>query len=356
MSKVIIRVFRLADEAVCRRIAAEAAMTSYGRSMPELSHVFRQEQPLDQAELRMVAEDDGVIVGFVELNANHIENLFVARSHQGKGIGSRLLQAAEATVNGEVTLSVFHSNPRARALYERLGYTVLADAEISFHGRDQKVWRMAKPRPSFPNLKGMIFDFDGVLADSAEWMVGTVVRLNREFGLQHWDAVEIETLRGLSNREIIRRAHVPIWKLPAMMRRGRELARQAGDQIKSFEGAETTLERIKARGLRLGLLSSNSFDRIAQTLTPETLAMFDHIETGASLFGKASRLKRMTNLMGLHVTDVAYIGDETRDVEAAQRAGLHPVAAGWGYAHVSTLIDSGTEHIVMSLRNLERWV
>jgi ribosomal protein S18 acetylase RimI-like enzyme len=59
-----------------------------------------------------------------------MDGLFVAPSARGRGVGTRLLDAiaAEARARGyrEVRLDVVEENPRARALYERLGYRAVA--------------------------------------------------------------------------------------------------------------------------------------------------------------------------------------------------------------------------------------
>lgn len=56
----------------------------------------------------------------------HLEAIAVAEGTEGKGIGSRLLQAVEEDAAGRgaltMTLHVFATNARARRLYEQAGY------------------------------------------------------------------------------------------------------------------------------------------------------------------------------------------------------------------------------------------
>lgn len=60
----------------------------------------------------------------------HLEVLVVAASAEGRGVGSALLDAAEAAARGRgagsMSLHVFANNVRARKIYERAGY----DAEL----------------------------------------------------------------------------------------------------------------------------------------------------------------------------------------------------------------------------------
>ena len=325
MTDITIRPFRPQDDLSCRQIAAEH---------------------------RWVAEQGGQVIGLIELNGHHIENLFVAPADQGKGLGARLIAAVEQATEGDLTLSVFHQNPRARALYERLGFRVVMDRDIDFHGQPATVWFMRKARAAAPRFDAMIFDFDGVLADSRDWMVQTLIRLSAEFGLQPLTKAAVEELRHLSNRDILKRMKVPVWKLPAMMRRGRDLAEQAGDDIQPFAGTYEMLHALKARGLKLAIVTSNSQPRITRTLGDKTMALFDVVDCGAALFGKASRLKRVAKALSVPLARAAYVGDETRDIEAAQKARITAIAATWGYAQPDTLKAANPDHLVSSFEEL----
>lgn len=57
----------------------------------------------------------------------HLEVLVVRADAEGRGIGQRLIEDAERTVRAHgarsLTLHVFSRNSRARAVYERLGFT-----------------------------------------------------------------------------------------------------------------------------------------------------------------------------------------------------------------------------------------
>jgi ribosomal protein S18 acetylase RimI-like enzyme len=60
--------------------------------------------------------------------ALHVEWIAVSKSARGKGVGSILMAEAEAIAHErglqQLVLDVIDSNPRAQALYERLGYEV----------------------------------------------------------------------------------------------------------------------------------------------------------------------------------------------------------------------------------------
>lgn len=349
LDPVAIRWFQSSDRKICQRIAAEAAMSSYGRAMPERGFAFTPEAPLEPAEVRLVATVGDEPVGFLELVGSHVSNLFVDPARQGHGIGSALMRAAEETVPGDLTLSVFTSNPAARRLYERLGFHFEGLSQTMFHGLVADVWRMRKARPRPPAARRfdlVILDFDGVLADSAPWMLANIGRLCQRHGLRRPDDAMLERLRGLSNRQILKQLRVPFWKLPAIARdmRARVLADAA--TIPVFPGAPAFLDRLQAAGVRIAIVSSNSEAAVRRILGARASEKVSHFSCGAALFGKARLFARVQRELAVAPGRVLCVGDETRDVEAARKAGFRSAAATWGYATPEALRAAGPDHLV----------
>jgi ribosomal-protein-alanine N-acetyltransferase len=88
---------------------------------------FLQEQGSDV----LVAQVEGVPIGIGawEKDVGHITDLWIAPAHEGRGAGSALLAALEATIAGagfqEATLEVLTFNDRALRLYLYRGYRPL---------------------------------------------------------------------------------------------------------------------------------------------------------------------------------------------------------------------------------------
>ncbi len=176
-----------------------------------------------------------------------------------------------------------------------------------------------------------IFDFDGTLADTAEWMFGVLNALARRHGFSELTAAEVEMLRGRTNREIISYLGIPRWRLPLIARDGRAMARRDRDAIRLFPEAVETLEALKGAGLKIAIVSSNSEDTIRHVLA-DRASLVDHYGCGASLFGKAKKLRKAVASTGTPVGRAVAIGDEVRDIEAARAVGIDSAAVLWGYA------------------------
>ncbi len=92
---------------------------------------YALDQGLQAGGFVVVAREEGQILGAVVMNKTGMsgyipENILVYiavdASQRGKGIGSKLMEAAIKMANGAVALHVEPDNP-ARKLYERLGFT-----------------------------------------------------------------------------------------------------------------------------------------------------------------------------------------------------------------------------------------
>jgi phosphoglycolate phosphatase len=178
-----------------------------------------------------------------------------------------------------------------------------------------------------------IFDFDGTLADSFPWFTSVLNDVARRHGFREADWSEAEMLRSLNTRELLREMRVPLWKIPAIARdlRARKLA--ASDTIAMFPGAHEALVALQSRGVMLAMVSSDGEESVRRTLPAETAALFSHSRFGASLFGKAGKLRDVVRASGIPPQDAIYVGDETRDGQAARKAGLRFGAATYGYSN-----------------------
>jgi phosphoglycolate phosphatase len=183
----------------------------------------------------------------------------------------------------------------------------------------------------------VIFDFDGTLADSFPWFRGALNEVGRRHGLRPVAAAEVEALRRLGTREILRELRVSPWRLPALTRDLRALKAAAAGTIPLFPGVPAMLRGLAAGGVGLAIASSDSEASIRRTLGAEAAAV-GWMAGGASLFGKPARLRQVLRAAGVPAAAAIYVGDETRDAEAAAAVGVAFGAVTWGYAAAEALL------------------
>jgi phosphoglycolate phosphatase len=188
-----------------------------------------------------------------------------------------------------------------------------------------------------------IFDLDGTLADSFPWFVGVLNTVARKFAFREVAEGEIEPLRHGSTHDILRKLEVPLWKVPQIARHMRAQKRAEMAQIPLFLGVGAMLRALAASGVTLAVVSSDDEANVRAILGPDNAALIAHFACGASLFGKASKFKRVMRAAGVGPGATIAIGDEIRDIEAARAAGIACAAVTWGYAAPQALRARGPD-------------
>jgi phosphoglycolate phosphatase len=182
-----------------------------------------------------------------------------------------------------------------------------------------------------------IFDLDGTLSDSFPWFLTIVNAVADKHRFRRIEADQVEALRGKETRELLRLLQVPLWKLPAIGRDMRALKAAHLHDIALFPGAAAMLRELSARGVKLAIVSSDNEANVRRALGADNAALIGHYACGASLFGKATKFRRVLKSAGIAAAETICIGDEVRDAEAARNAGLAFGAVTWGYATETAL-------------------
>ena len=178
--------------------------------------------------------------------------------------------------------------------------------------------------------KTIIFDFDGTLADSFGVAMNVFHQLTG--GKHELSAAEIAALRGLPARQVIRRLGIPLWRVPFLVTKGRKLMHAHIDELLPFAGLPQAIAVLHSRGYRMFIVSSNSAENISRFLEAHGMTgFFEGIYGGVGLFSKAKFMRRMLRANHIQPAECVYVGDEARDMHAAQRVGIASLAVAWGY-------------------------
>ena len=176
----------------------------------------------------------------------------------------------------------------------------------------------------------VIFDFDGTLADTFVTSIRIFEKLTKR--AEPYSDDEIIRLRGFSAFHLVRELRIRPWKVPWLLARGRSQMKRKIDEIKVFDGISEVLSQLQAAGVPMYVMSSNSPGNIRKLLQAEGLdGYFERVYGNVGIFGKSKMLRRVIARNGLVAATTFYVGDEGRDMEAANRVGVHSVAVTWGY-------------------------
>jgi len=210
------------------------------------------------------------------------------------------------------------------------------------------------PGEAGPSL--VVLDFDGTLADSFDWFCSVLNGVADRYRFRRVEAHEVEALRLQGARAIVAHLGIPRWKLPFIARHMHALAARDAARIALFPGVPAMLADLRDAGIPLAILSSNRADTVRRVLGPGNADRIDAYACGASLFGKARRLRTLLARRGVAPARALCIGDEVRDLEAARALGCPFGAVAWGYTDARALAALGPEHLFAEPADIARLV
>jgi phosphoglycolate phosphatase len=186
--------------------------------------------------------------------------------------------------------------------------------------------------------RAVLFDLDGTLADTAPDLAGAVNRLLVQRGLQ---AKPYHLLRPFASHgargligagfglkpedhgyEDLRIAFLQDYEA--------NLARDS----RLFDGVDTLLNHLQSKGLAWGIVT-NKAARYTEALVPQIgLQSAGCVVSGDSTphaKPHPAPLLEAARRLGVEAQHCWYVGDDLRDIQAGQAAGMQTVAATWGY-------------------------
>lgn len=207
---------------------------------------------------------------------------------------------------------------------------------------------------SSPSSSATIFDFDGVLADTSEAAYGAievVAARKRVMPPTH------EYLRNHTTQEIMQALRIRWFELPYYVSLGRRLLAQSRKKIALFPHASEVISNARQSANYVFIVSSNSSKLIHSLLDSRSLLeQVDEIHGGVGLFGKKRVLKRLISRFKLDPTRVCYVGDETRDIEAARKVGIRSIGVSWGYQSLELLAQLDPDFLADSPLKLSQTI
>ena len=191
--------------------------------------------------------------------------------------------------------------------------------------------RPSKPAepPGRPRL--LLFDFDGTIADTFDDGFQILNQLAGEFGFRPLAKEDLEKARDMRTRELMKFLGIPMTKMSRIARRGSEELHARMPHVKPLPGVPELLRELHAAGFDLGIVTSNTESNVRMFLQKFDLDFFSFIRSSSKLLGKAHEIRGVLKIQKVRAADVLFIGDETRDIEASQKAGIRIAAVTWGY-------------------------
>ncbi len=202
--------------------------------------------------------------------------------------------------------------------------------------------------------KLLVFDFDGTLCDTLKTGLEVNNYLAPRFGFKSIEAKDVAGLRDLSSSELIDFLGIKKIKLPFVVMAFRSNLKKRSNELRLFPGAVELIKTLSDSGCTLGIVSSNSKKVVQKVLVNAGIERcFDIYRTKVGAFKKKRILERLSAIPKQNGVEVVMIGDETRDIQAANGAGIGSVGVTWGFNSSAALSKSNPDYLVSNWKDLE---
>ena len=191
----------------------------------------------------------------------------------------------------------------------------------------------------------LIFDFDGTIADTLLVAETILNETGREYGLPNISRQQLMELKHKSIPELLKLSGLTWLQLPSFVRKLRSRFKTHMGQVLPIQGMPEILYELKGKGYRMEILTSNTQEAVQSFLQDHELHLFEFVHSPDSIFGKSKALKHILKRTQLSCSQVVMIGDELRDVEAAQKVGVDSIAVTWGFNSEQLLRQAAPNYI-----------
>ena len=187
-------------------------------------------------------------------------------------------------------------------------------------------------------IRGVLFDLDGTLLDTAHDMMNALNALRAEEGLAAlpYEKVRCQVSHGAHALVRLSFGELSTTEHELMRQRLLDIYRkQLAAHTCLFEGGEEMLADLERRGLHWGIVTNKP----GWLTDPLLVEVGLHTRARAVVSGDTLPQRKPHPLpllhaaeaMGIPPTECVYVGDAERDMQAAQAAGMYAVVAGYGY-------------------------
>ena len=195
----------------------------------------------------------------------------------------------------------------------------------------------------------VIFDYDGVLADTLDDLIQFGQEACNQLGVNH-----VVTKDDLSNLEVMsfatygRACEVPEHLIDEFVRISLDLFAKKASPPAIFNGLSEVIQHFSSKH-KIAIVTTNSSQNVHAFLTQHGLDSLVHAVYGVDTPGsKAQKISIARERFANNGEAIFMIGDALSDIRSAKEAGVTSIAVTWGHQSLETLLRGEPEHVVNS--------
>ncbi|MBK6647867.1 MAG: HAD family hydrolase [Anaerolineales bacterium] len=199
----------------------------------------------------------------------------------------------------------------------------------------------------------VIFDYDGVLADTLDDLIHFGQEACNQLGVKH-----VVTKEDLSNLEVMsfatygRACGVPESLIDKFVKISLNLFAEKESPPAIFDGLSEVISHLSAHH-KLAIVTTNTSQNVHAFLAKHGLDSLVHAVYGVDTPGsKAQKISIARERFVENEEAVFMIGDALSDVRAAKEAGVSSIVVTWGHQSLETLLRGEPDYVVHSPNRL----
>lgn len=203
----------------------------------------------------------------------------------------------------------------------------------------------------------ILFDFDGVLADTQGDLLQFGQEACDELGVKHTATIDdLNSLEIMSFATYGQQLEVPDHLVDEFVRRCLVKFGEKKSPPDIFKGLDEVVRELSARNT-IGVITGNSSENVKAFLVRHGLSKQVRAIYGVDSPGsKAEKISLAQNQFAVKGEAVFMIGDSSSDIRAAKEANVKSIAVSWGHQSAETLIRAKPDYLVHSPKELHELI
>jgi phosphoglycolate phosphatase len=201
----------------------------------------------------------------------------------------------------------------------------------------------------------ILFDYDGVLADTLGDMLQIGQEVCDELGVKHTVTKnDLNSLEVMSFVEFGRKCEVPESLVNEFVRKWFKHFDEKKSPPAIIEGLDEVVRKLSRNNV-IAIITGNTTQNVKAFLALYGLSEHVHAIYGLDLAGsKTEKILSAQSQLALNVKREAVfmVGDSMSDVRAAKEASIRSIAVSWGHQSVEILTRAEPDYLIHSPREL----